>query len=82
MNLLLFFLTVFTVISGIYGMNLVIEDWKDDTSLTEISSYGLFEWTALLTAILGIGMSIYLFFTYLGRIVWRKLKRKLDDLDF
>lgn len=82
MNLLLFFLTVFTVISGIYGMNLVIEDWKNDTSLNEISKYGLFEWTALLTAVLGIGMSIYLFFTYLGRIVWRKLKRRLDDLNF
>ncbi|SEI74546.1 hypothetical protein SAMN04488127_0346 [Bhargavaea ginsengi] len=82
MNLLLFFLTVFTVISGIYGMNLVIDDWKNDTSWKEISSYGVFGWIAFVTALLGIGMSIYLFFTYLGRIVWRKLRRKFDDMDF
>lgn len=81
MNLLLFFLTVFTVISGIYGMNLVIDDWKDDFSWKEVESYGFFEWISLLTAVLGIGMSIYLFLTTLGRTLWRKFRMRWDDLN-
>ncbi|SIT68271.1 magnesium transporter CorA family protein [Edaphobacillus lindanitolerans] len=81
MNLLLFFLTVFTVISGIYGMNLVIDDWKDDISWKEIESYGFFEWISLLTAVIGISMSIYLFITTLGRTLWRKLRMRWDDMD-
>ncbi|MFC0230146.1 hypothetical protein ACFFIY_02765 [Bhargavaea ullalensis] len=81
MNLLLFFLTVFTVISGIYGMNLVIDDWKDDTSWTEIESYGFFEWISLLTAVIGIALSVYLSVTTLGRTLWRKLRMRWNDMD-
>ena len=50
MNMLLFFLTVFTVVSGIYGMNLVIEDWKSPISWREVSTYTFFEWISLITA--------------------------------
>ena len=34
-NMLLFMLTVYTVVSGIYGMNLVIEDWKGNIDWSE-----------------------------------------------
>ena len=51
MNMLLFILTIFTVISGIYGMNLVIEDWESPSGLSQISSYTFFEWISLVTAL-------------------------------
>ncbi len=59
-NNLLFILTVFTVVSGIYGMNLVIEGWKDSSDLGNIWSYTLFEWVAFITALSGIGLSLIL----------------------
>ena len=36
MNILLFILTIFTVISGIYGMNLVISDWESPSGWKNI----------------------------------------------
>ncbi|MEK5233010.1 hypothetical protein MHB42_14905 [Lysinibacillus sp. FSL K6-0232] len=59
-NNLLFILTVFTVISGIYGMNLVIDGWKDSKEFDSIWSYTLFEWIAFITALSGIGLSLVL----------------------
>lgn len=59
-NNLLFILTVFTVVSGIYGMNLVIEGWKDSSDFESIWSYTLFEWLAFITALSGIGLSLVL----------------------
>ena len=59
-NKLLFILTVFTVISGIYGMNLVIEEWRDANGLGSIWSYTIFEWVAFVTALSGIGLSLIL----------------------
>ncbi len=59
-NKLLFILTVFTVISGIYGMNLVIEEWRDSNGLGSIWSYTIFEWVAFVTALSGIGLSLIL----------------------
>lgn len=79
-NNLLFILTVFTVISGIYGMNLVIEEWKDSSDLDSVWSYTLFEWVAFITAMSGIGLSIVLVcfnaFKTLQNIV-RRSKRKM-----
>lgn len=59
-NLLLFMLTIFTVVSGIYGMNLVIEDWKGKTDWAKVPGYSFFEWISLITALTGIGLSIAL----------------------
>ncbi|WP_155589923.1 hypothetical protein [Lysinibacillus cavernae] len=59
-NNLLFILTVFTVVSGIYGMNLVIDGWKDSSNFDGIWSYTLFEWVAFITAMCGIGLSVVL----------------------
>ena len=63
-NALLFMLTIYTVISGIYGMNLVIEDWKDLTDWSQVPGYSFFEWVALLTALSGIGIAIGILVVY------------------
>lgn len=78
-NSLLFMLTIFTVISGIYGMNLVIDDWKDGFQLTEMTKYTLFEWISFFTAIIGILVSILVVVTSgyrKGEMLIRKWKRK------
>ncbi|MFB5087613.1 hypothetical protein PGC35_10380 [Psychrobacillus sp. PGGUH221] len=77
-NMLLFMLTVFTVISGIYGMNLIIEDWKGKTDWSKVSGYSFFEWISLLTALIGISLSVLLLTTegIKGiRNIYRKRKR-------
>ncbi|MBO0585934.1 hypothetical protein [Sporosarcina sp. E16_8] len=76
MNMLLFILTIFTVISGIYGMNLVIEDWESPSGWREFSSYTFFEWISLVTALSGIGLSAYLVVTTFGKMMMSKLRRK------
>lgn len=77
-NSLLFMLTIFTVVSGIYGMNLVIEDWKGKTDWAKVPGYSFFEWIALITSLTGIGLSIALIgYTGGNRIYhgYRKWKR-------
>ncbi|NYF24075.1 hypothetical protein [Sporosarcina sp. JAI121] len=79
MNMLLFFLTIFTVISGIYGMNLVIQDWESPSGWKAISSYTVFEWISLVTALSGIGLSVYLVFTTFGKVLKNKLREKKSN---
>lgn len=76
-NRLLFMLTVFTVISGIYGMNLVIEDWKGQMGWSAIPKYNFVEWITLLTAAIGILLSLILIVTTLYRWVKLKILKKL-----
>lgn len=59
-NQMLFMLTVFTVISGIYGMNLVIEDLQGAIDWSRLTAYSIFEWITFITAISGITISIAL----------------------
>lgn len=59
-NRLLFILTVFTVVSGIYGMNLVIEEWDGNINWSNVWTYTIFEWLALMTALSGITLSFVL----------------------
>jgi len=81
-NTLLFILTIFTVISGIYGMNLVIPDWEAPSGWKEYSSYTVFEWISLATAVTGIGLSTYLILSTFGRLLIQWLrKRKLNIYD-
>ncbi|MCM3110426.1 hypothetical protein [Lederbergia lenta] len=75
MNMLLFFLTVFTVVSGIYGMNLVVEDWESPFTLNKIFTYTFLEWVSLITAVGGIGLSAYLIVTTFGKIAISKLRK-------
>lgn len=79
MNMLLFILTVFTVISGIYGMNLVIEDWKSPTGWKAFSSYTIFEWIALITAASGIVLSSFLVFTTFRKLAISKIRENKSD---
>ncbi|CAM3092440.1 hypothetical protein FITA111629_03070 [Filibacter tadaridae] len=76
MNMLLFVLTIFTVVSGIYGMNLVIEDWKSPFAWKTATSYTFLEWISLFTAISGIALSAYMIVTTLGRLLYQKWRKR------
>ena len=80
-NTLLFILTIFTVISGIYGMNLVISDWENASGWKNYSTYTLFEWISLITAVTGIGLSAYLIIITFGRIVMQKMRSMKHSMD-
>lgn len=76
-NKLLFILTIFTVISGIYGMNLVIKELSRGFTWALIHDYTFFEWIALIVILLGVGLSFYLVghFAYNGMILKRKQRK-------
>ncbi|WP_419882354.1 hypothetical protein ACN6MY_00540 [Peribacillus sp. B-H-3] len=57
-NYLLQILTIYTVISGIYGMNLVISDWKGEVKWSKLAHYTIFEYLSFFVAISGIIISI------------------------
>lgn len=59
-NMLLLILTLYTVIGGIYGMNLVIEDLKGSVKWEKLSSYSIFEYIALFVTLSGLFVSIVL----------------------
>jgi Mg2+ and Co2+ transporter CorA len=82
MNMLLFILTVFTVISGIYGMNLVIKDWESPTGWKAFSSYTIFEWVSLITAVSGIVLSGFLIFSTVRKLVMNKIRKRKSDNHF
>lgn len=56
-NQLLFILTMFSVISGIFGMNLVVNEWDNGYKWSKILHYSIYEWICLVTAVTGILMS-------------------------
>ncbi len=70
-NYLLFVLTMFTVVSGIYGMNLIIEEWDGNYKWSEIFHYNIYEWICLITAVGGILMTFFLlvstFYNYIRK---------------
>ncbi len=78
-NMLLFMLTVFTVVSGIYGMNLVIEDWKGKTDWSKVPGYSFFEWISFITAVAGISLSVILLLTTGGKAWWKKYRKWRRD---
>ncbi|MFJ7827382.1 hypothetical protein [Psychrobacillus sp. NPDC096623] len=78
-NSLLFMLTIFTVVSGIYGMNLVIEDWKGKTDWGKVPGYSFFEWISLITALTGIGLSIALIGYTGGKGIYDKYRKWKRD---
>ncbi len=79
MNILLFTLTIFTVVSGIYGMNLVIPDWEKPFLWKTVLTYTFFEWISLLTALSGIGLSVFLVITTIGNSFWKKWRKKKSN---
>lgn len=78
-NMLLFMLTIYTTISGIYGMNLVIEDWKGFTDWSKVPGYSFFEWISLVTALSGIGLAIALLVSTGGKGMLNKYRKWKRD---
>lgn len=60
LNQLLFILTIFSMISGIYGMNLVIDKLGEPISWSGIQGFTLFEWIAFILTIVGLTISTFL----------------------
>ncbi|PLT35823.1 hypothetical protein [Bacillus sp. V5-8f] len=79
-NYLLQILTIYTVISGIYGMNLVIEDWKGKIGWAKIPDYSFFELISLFVALSGIIISAILGIISLKN--WLKEKRSRQNRIF
>lgn len=74
-NYLLQILTIYTVISGIYGMNLVIQDWEGEIKWSKIPGYSFFEWISLIVAISGITVGTILGFFALKNWMKENLKK-------
>ena len=75
LNGLIFMLTIYTVISGIYGMNLVIEDWKGKTDWSKVPGYSFFEWISLIIALSGISLAAVLLVFVSNKAVWKKFRK-------
>jgi hypothetical protein len=75
-NYLLLVLTIYTVISGIFGMNQVIEDLKGDINWEKMLDYSSFEYLALIVTFTGIIVALWLGATTIMRMVKEVLKRK------
>lgn len=78
---LLMILTVFTVVSGIYGMNQVIEDLDGTIEWSKMASYSPFEYLALFVTMSGILISIVLTLRALFSELRRRYRKKHKDLD-
>ncbi|WP_233566981.1 hypothetical protein [Cohnella endophytica] len=57
---LLTILTIYTVISGIYGMNQVIDDLEGDYSWSFLNDYSLFQWIAFVVTFTGLTVAFLL----------------------
>lgn len=73
-SLLLLILTLYTVIGGIYGMNLVIEDLKGKIEWKHMLSYSPFEYIALFLVLSGLIISAFLGIQ--SFVQWRIEKRE------
>ncbi|WP_159884692.1 hypothetical protein [Paenibacillus puerhi] len=75
---LLLILTIYSVISGIFGMNLVIEDLKGPVAFTRFSEYSLFQYFTLIITLSGICIALSLGINALIRLAaeWRKTRLK------
>ncbi|AWE07497.1 sugar phosphate isomerase [Lysinibacillus sp. 2017] len=76
LNQLLFILTVFSMISGIYGMNLVIEKLGEPISLSSIQGFTLFEWIAFILMVGGLTISIFLIFNQMYNLLSSYFNRR------
>ena len=66
-NSLLQILTFYTIISGIYGMNLVIEDLGGNIDWSKFAGFSLFEWIAVLVTGTGIVLSVFMVYFFIKR---------------
>lgn len=79
-NSLLQILTLYTVVSGIYGMNLVIQNWKGKIKWDKVLHYTIFEDIALLVALSGIGISSVIAIQAVKSYVKEKKRNKKNYL--
>ncbi|OBZ10587.1 hypothetical protein A8L34_18540 [Bacillus sp. FJAT-27264] len=71
-DMLLMILTVFTVVSGIYGMNQVIDDLEGSIQWSKMLQYSLFQYFALVLTFSGIVISIIL----TVREIWNSIRSR------
>lgn len=67
LNSLLQILTIYTVISGIYGMNLVIEDLGGNIDWSKFGGFSFFDWLAVFVTGTGIILSAVMCFFFFKR---------------
>lgn len=75
-NFLLQILTIYTVISGIYGMNLVIDDLEGNIDWSKFISFSFFEWLVVFVTLTGIVLSFIMGFFFLKRWLDEKKNKK------
>ncbi|MBR8644353.1 hypothetical protein KEH51_05990 [[Brevibacterium] frigoritolerans] len=75
-NYLLQILTIYTVVSGIFGMNLYIEDWKGKLPWKAYMDYTLYEWVAVIVTTSGLIISAILGFFFLKKWLQEKKAEK------
>ncbi|SFL69219.1 hypothetical protein SAMN03159341_108243 [Paenibacillus sp. 1_12] len=75
-NYLLLILTIYSVVSGIYGMNQVIDDLKGQIDWGKMKDYSVFEYIALAVMVTGMGTAVTLGTTTLWRLMKEMGKRK------
>lgn len=73
-SVLLLILTLYTVVSGIFGMNQVIDDLKENIKWGRMMHYSFFEYIALVTTFSGLLITAYLGIHNL--IKWKRDRRK------
>jgi hypothetical protein len=78
---LLMVLTVFTVVSGIYGMNQVIEDLKGNIDWGKMLDYSAFEYLALFVTFTGILVSLGLTLKELWSGIRSRRRKRFYDED-
>ena len=79
LNKLIFILTIFSMISGIYGMNLVIDLLGEPLHLSTIFNFTFFEWIAFLLTVVGLLTLILLILNQFYKFTinsYGKMKRK------
>ena len=76
-NMLLQILTLYSVITGIFGMNLVIEQIKGNINWSSIfANYNVIEFLALFVTLTGILISIFLSFRFIYMWLMDRKERK------
>lgn len=78
---LLMILTVFTVVSGIYGMNQVIEDLKGHIEWSKMLEYSAFEYLALFLTFSGITISIVMTLKELRNSIRGRRRKRFHTRD-
>lgn len=75
-NFLLQILTIYTVISGIYGMNLVIDDLEGNIDWSKFIGFSFFEWLVVFVTATGIILSLVMGFFFAKRWLDEKKSKK------